>query len=69
MHFDLRWPLGIFFSLSGLLLLYQGLLADPEALAKTLGVNLTLAWGVFLTVFGVSALGLAVRQARGERRS
>lgn len=69
MHFDLRWPLGIFFSLSGLLLLYQGLLADPEVLAKTLGVNLTLAWGVFLTVFGVCALGLALRQARRERRS
>lgn len=69
MHFDLRWPLGYFFTLAGLLLVREGLVAVPQVSAKTLGVNVTLYWGVVLAAFGALSLGLAARHARRVSRS
>jgi hypothetical protein len=66
---DLRWPLGIFFTLAGLVLVREGLVAAPQVAAKTLGINLTLYWGAVLAVFGALSLGFALRHTRRTKRS
>ena len=57
MNFDLRLPIGILFSLYGLLLAGFGLLGtDKEIYVRSLGININLIWGVVLLIFGVLML-------------
>ena len=51
MGLDLRWPIGLMFSLVGVLLTVNGLLAGPSA--KALGININLWWGLVLLTFGL----------------
>ena len=62
MGLDLRWPIGLMFSLVGALLLVNGLLTGPSA--KALGINVNLWWGLVLLVFG---LLMAVSAWRSRR--
>ena len=57
MAFDLRLPIGILFSLFGILLLAYGLTVP----APTLGINMNAWWGIVLLVFGGVMLTLALR--------
>ena len=52
MGLDLRWPIGMLFTLVGLLLTVSGILARPESYQKALGININLVWGLALLVFG-----------------
>jgi hypothetical protein len=63
MGLDLRWPIGLMFSLIGALLVSYGLIsgAHPEIYARSLGINIDLYWGLLLLVFGGSMLALAWR--------
>ncbi len=62
MNFDLRFPVGLMFTLFGLLLTGFGLFGDKTIYAKTsLGINMNLDWGLVLLVFGVLMLVLAIR--------
>jgi hypothetical protein len=61
---DIRIPIGIFFSLQGILLAAFGALSDPARYEKSLGVNINLTWGVVLLAFGVVMLLLGRRAAR-----
>jgi len=54
MGLDLRWPIGLMFSLVGVLLVIEGVHTGPSA--KSLGINIDLWWGIVLTVFGVLML-------------
>ncbi len=63
MGLDIRWPIGLMFSLIGVLLTLNGLLtaADAEMYKKSLGININLIWGVVLLVFGAFMLVMAWR--------
>ncbi len=63
MDLDVRLPIGLMFSLFGLLLVGFGLFSDPRIYEEhSLGINVNLGWGVVL---------LAVRRhdAGGRARS
>jgi hypothetical protein len=66
MGLDIRLPIGLLFSLLGLMLVGYGLLSDPSIYARSLGVNINLVWGIVLLVFGASMLALWRRSARGK---
>jgi hypothetical protein len=59
MGLDIRWPIGLMFSLIGALLIIEG--AINGASEKALGINIDLIWGILLLVFGVLMLLGAVR--------
>jgi hypothetical protein len=59
MGLDIRWPIGLMFSLIGVLLVITG--AATGADAQSLNININLWWGVVLLVFGALMLVGAVR--------
>jgi hypothetical protein len=61
MNFDLRLPIGIIFSLFGVILVVFGLFSDPAIYARSLGFNVNLDWGLVLLAFGLIMLRLALR--------
>lgn len=64
MRFDLRLPIGILFSLFGVLLTGYGLFTPPAMYAKSLDINVNLWWGLVLLAFGGTMLTLALRARR-----
>jgi protein-S-isoprenylcysteine O-methyltransferase Ste14 len=66
MGLDIRWPIGLMFTLIGVLLTFNGLItgSDAEMYKRSLGYNVNLWWGLVLLVFGVFMLVLAVRGQR-----
>ena len=62
MGLDIRWPIGIMFSLIGALLVIEGLITGPSA--KSLDINVNLWWGIVLFVFGALML---LGAARGKK--
>jgi hypothetical protein len=58
MGLDIRWPIGLMFTLIGALLAINGLLtsSNTEMYQRSLGININLIWGVVLLVFGVLML-------------
>ena len=67
MSFDLRIPVGLMFSLVGMILSAFGFASRGSAklYAPSLGINANLWWGLVLLVFGLSMLLLG---RRGQRR-
>ncbi|TLZ36327.1 MAG: hypothetical protein E6K24_06755 [Gammaproteobacteria bacterium] len=61
MGLDIRTPLGVMFTILGLLLTGFGLLSDPAIYARSLGIHINLWWGLVLLVFGALMLGLGWR--------
>jgi uncharacterized membrane protein YidH (DUF202 family) len=63
MGLDIRWPIGLMFTLIGVLLTGYGLFNRVAAVTKVQGqeVNIDLIWGVVLLVFGVLMLLGAMR--------
>jgi hypothetical protein len=59
MGLDIRWPIGLMFSLIGALLVIEGAMTGPSE--KALGININLIWGAFLLLFGVLMLVGALR--------
>jgi multisubunit Na+/H+ antiporter MnhG subunit len=59
MNFDLRFPIGLLFTLFGLLLTGFGLMSGPEIYQRSLGINVNLWWGLFLLLFGLLMLFLS----------
>ena len=66
MGLDLRWPIGLMFSLIGALLVIYGLISNSntELYARSLGLNINLVWGLVLLVFGGAMLFLAWRGSK-----
>jgi hypothetical protein len=58
MGLDIRWPIGLMFTLIGALLAVNGLItnSDTEMYQRSLGININLIWGVVLLIFGVLML-------------
>jgi hypothetical protein len=70
MDLDVRLPIGLMFSIFGVLLSAFGLLSDPGIYQlHSLGININLIWGVVLLLFGLAMLGLVLRsRVRGIER-
>jgi hypothetical protein len=62
MGLDIRWPIGIMFTLISLLLIIDGAITGPSD--KALGININLWWGNVLLVFGLLMLLGAVRGSK-----
>lgn len=66
MKLDLRLPIGLMFSIIGVLLAVFGFASDPAIYQRSLGINVNLWWGLVLLVFGLVMLWLVRRDtARG----
>lgn len=61
MNLDVRYPIGLLFSVVGVMMAVFGLLSDPAIYQRSLGVNVNLWWGLVLLVFGLIMLFLAWR--------
>jgi len=64
MGLDIRLPIGIIFTLYGIVLMVYGLVTDPAIFASSLGVNIDLWWGLAMLVFGLFMGALAFRASR-----
>lgn len=64
MGFDLRAPIGLLFSILGVLLVGYGLFTFGSSIyTRSLGLNVNLGWGAVLLVFGLGMSWLARRKA------
>ncbi len=54
MGLDIRWPIGLMFTLIGALLVFTGATQGTDP--RSLGINIDLIWGVVLLIFGVLML-------------
>jgi hypothetical protein len=65
MGLDLRWPIGLMFSIIGALLVIYGLMTSgSEMYARCLGLNINLIWGLVLLAFGAAMLTMAWKGGR-----
>lgn len=62
MGLDIRFPIGIMFSLIGLIMTITGLVTggDPAFYKISLGININLIWGIVLLLFGGLMWGFAI---------
>jgi hypothetical protein len=51
MGLDIRWPIGLMFTLIGFLLVIYGAVVKSDH-AISLGININLVWGTVLLIFG-----------------
>lgn len=63
MGLDIRLPIGLLFTLIGLLLVGFGWFSDSELYRKSLGINVNMWWGWVMTAFGLGALLLSRRRS------
>ena len=61
MGLDLRWPIGLMFTLIGAILAITGFAtnSNAEMYKRSLGINIDLWWGLVLLAFGVFMLIMA----------
>jgi hypothetical protein len=64
MGIDIRLPIGLMFTIFGVILAAYGALSNPAIYVRSLGVNVNVAWGVVLLVFGGIMLLLGWRGHR-----
>ena len=62
MGLDIRLPIGVLFTIFGLMLTLFGALSNRGLYERSLGVNINLVWGIVLLVFGVIMLLLGRRR-------
>jgi len=69
MKFDLRIPIGLLFTVYGVLLALYGVFGDKAQYTRSLGINVNLGWGLVLLVFGLCLLFVRARDVnRGRDR-
>ena len=62
MGLDIRWPIGLMFSLLGAMLVIYGLITgSSEIYKRSLDINVNLYWGLLVLAFGGTMLFLAWR--------
>ena len=67
MGLDIRTPIGLMFSIFGIILTVYGLASSPASYARSLGININLVWGLALLAFGGGMLFLGTRRVRKRR--
>jgi hypothetical protein len=53
MDLDIRFPIGLLFTILGALLVVYGALSDTAIYARSLGLNINVWWGLAMLVFGL----------------
>ena len=66
MKLDLRLPIGLMFTIFGVMLAVYGLVSNDAMYATSLGINVNLWWGLVLLVFGLVMLGFALKAGRKQ---
>ncbi len=61
MNLDLRLPIGLMFSIFGVMLALYGLASDTAIYGRSLGINVNLWWGLVLLAFGLVMFAFALR--------
>ena len=64
MGLDIRIPIGLMFTIFGVLLAVYGVVSDEALYQRSLGININLWWGLFMLAFGVLMLVLGRRGAK-----
>ncbi len=66
MGLDLRIPMGLMFTFTGLIMTVFGIRTKDDAAlyAKSLGINANLWWGLVLLVFGITMFLLGRRRQK-----
>jgi hypothetical protein len=67
MGLDIRLPIGLLFTIVGLLLAGFGLVSDTAIYQRSLGINVNLWWGLVMLAFGVGMLVLGRRHTSAMR--
>lgn len=68
MGLDIRGPIGIIFTLYGVILVAFGATTDHAIFEeRSMGVNIDVWWGAAMLVFGLFMGALAFRAARAKR--
>ena len=68
MGLDIRTPIGLMFSVFGVILTIYGLLSNPAIYGRSLGINVNLVWGLALLAFGIIMLLLGIRRGRSGKK-
>ena len=61
MRLDLRYPIGLLFSIFGVIITAYGVFSDKAIYQKSLGMDVNLWWGLICLGFGLTMLSFAVR--------
>lgn len=61
MGLDIRLPVGLLFTTLGLLLAGFGAVSEKSIYERSLGLNVNLAWGTVLLIFGIIMVVLSNR--------
>ena len=61
MKLDLRYPIGLLFSIFGVIITVYGIVSDKTIYQKSLGMDVNLWWGLICLAFGLAMLSFAVR--------
>lgn len=66
---DIRIPIGLMFSILGILISVFGLftVSDPDLYQKSLGININLVMGIPMLVFGLLLFGFAMKKRKKEK--
>ena len=67
MNLDIRLPMGMLFTILGVLLVGYGAMSDRAIYQKSLGMNLNLGWGLVILAFGLVMFVLGRRGTSGVR--
>jgi threonine/homoserine/homoserine lactone efflux protein len=70
MGLDIRWPIGLMFTLIGAILVIYGAMTgkDAEMYKRSLEININLVWGVLLLAFGLFMLISAKIASNAEKK-
>jgi protein-S-isoprenylcysteine O-methyltransferase Ste14 len=70
MGLDIRWPIGLMFSLIGAILVVYGAVTGNDAgmYKRSLGININLIWGILLLAFGLFMLISAKIAANANKK-
>lgn len=68
MGLDIRLPIGMLFTILGIVLILFGFFSNPTIYGQSLGINVNLIWGTVLAIFGVVMLWLGGRTTFVSRK-
>lgn len=66
MGLDIRVPIGLMFTVFGVLLVGFGVLSDKALYQRSLGININVGWGIVLLAFGGLMLLLGLRKQKAQ---
>jgi LPXTG-motif cell wall-anchored protein len=63
---DIRIPIGLMFSILGLLITFYGMItfSDAEMYQRSMGINVNIVMGIIMLIFGLAMLFFARRKKK-----